>query len=250
MAVKPARTIHVTETGSTNGDAMARALSGEALPFWLAADRQTAGRGRSGRVWVSEPGNLHASLALRLSCGPAVAAQLSLVAGLAVIDAIGAAVHRAGTKPAERFQLKWPNDVLNGTAKCGGILIETASARRGLVAVIGIGLNLACQPATEGRSVSSLAACRVVVSPKSMLATIAEAMDSRLVLWNEGGGFAAVREAWLAASLPVGTAMTVNTGAALATGTFAGLDTDGALLLATAGGNRERFTFGDVTLAS
>ena len=249
MTSDTARVIHIAETGSTNSEAMARALAGEALPFWLAADRQTSGRGRSGRVWVSELGNLHASLAVGLSCGPAIAAQLSLVAGLAVFDAINAAMQRVGTAAAEPVQLKWPNDVLCGTAKCGGILIETATAGSGLIAVIGVGLNLVSCPDFERRRVSSLSACGISVSPMSMLANMAEAMDSRLGLWNEGAGFAAIRADWLAASLPVGTEMTVNTGASLVAGAFAGLDTDGALVLAIAGGRRERFTFGDVTLA-
>ena len=88
------------------------------------------------------PGNLFASFVTTLDCPPAKAGQLSLVAGVAVIDAI----RRAGDVPGLR--LKWPNDILVGTAKTGGILVESTSRPRaaGTVAVIGIGLNLVSAP--------------------------------------------------------------------------------------------------------
>ena len=240
------RIIEVGETGSTNADAMARALAGEPLPFWLTAERQTEGKGRSGRPWQSVEGNLHASLALHLACGPLEAAQLSLVAGVAVIDAL------AAVAPGSRFRLKWPNDILCEGAKAGGILVETVSngAGGGLVAVIGIGLNTASAPKIEGRATTSLAALGHAVSLKSIVAVLAQAMDIGLRLWNEGRGFDAVRHHWLDAALPIGTALTVHAGAATAEGRFAGLDTDGALLLQDLGGRVQRFTFGDVTLTS
>ena len=89
--------------------------------MWIIAQRQTSGRGRSGRAWSSQPGNLFASFITALDCPPAKAGQLSLVAGVAVIDAI----RRAGDVPGLR--LKWPNDILVGTAKTGGILVESTS---------------------------------------------------------------------------------------------------------------------------
>ena len=135
----PVRIVRLVETGSTNADAMARALAGEPLPFWVSAGRQTAGRGRSGRAWESSLGNLHASLAIHLDCELARAAQLSLVAGVAVAGALRALA--PDPRVAEPIQLKWPNDILIGDAKCGGILIESACdfRRKGLIAVIGIG---------------------------------------------------------------------------------------------------------------
>src|SRR5215472_12224070 len=98
------------EIDSTNTEAMRRAVAGERGPLWIAARRQTRGRGRSGRHWLSEPGNLYASLLITLECQPGVAQQLSLVAGVAVVDAIRTAAGGLG-KP-EGLRLKWPNDVL------------------------------------------------------------------------------------------------------------------------------------------
>ena len=249
MSRSPAPIIQVAETGSTNTDAMARAIAGTGLPFWLVADRQTTGRGRSGRTWVSAPGNLHASLALSLACGPATASQLSLVTGVAVIDAIATLERTGAVHPA---QLKWPNDILIGSAKCGGILIETASdqSNYGLIAVIGIGLNVVASPDISCREVTYLGAHGFDATPKSMLAALTTAMDRALDVWNEGEGFAGLRQRWLDCATPVGTKMTINTGRAITEGQFSGLDRDGALLLRDTGGRIQRFTFGDVTLQS
>lgn len=248
MGVANARLIHLPETGSTNTDAMARALAGDALPFWLMADRQTAGKGRSGRAWVSAPGNLQISLALALSCPPAIAAQLSLVAGVAVADALlGVAPELAG-----RLRLKWPNDILAGPAKLGGILVETAGGGPGggLIAVVGIGVNVASAPPVEGRAVTSLRSNGHHTSVDELVVALREAIDSAFVLWEEGRGFRSVRTRWLKAALPMGTALKVHTGSEVTVGAFAGLDEDGALLLEVSGGALTRFTFGDVTLAN
>ncbi|HEU0157682.1 MAG TPA: biotin--[acetyl-CoA-carboxylase] ligase, partial [Hyphomicrobiaceae bacterium] len=99
------RSIVLDQVGSTNAEAFALARAGENGPLWVMAHRQTAGRGRSGRKWASEPGNLHASLLLGLACPPAAVQQLSLLAGVAVIDAIAAA---AAGIPIANLRLKWP----------------------------------------------------------------------------------------------------------------------------------------------
>jgi BirA family biotin operon repressor/biotin-[acetyl-CoA-carboxylase] ligase len=116
------RSLILDSVGSTNREAFALAEAGETGPLWIMARRQTAGRGRGDRPWVSVPGNLHASLLIRLGCPPTAMPQLSLVAGVAVVDAIREA---AGGRPAG-LRLKWPNDVLIGQAKCAGILVETS----------------------------------------------------------------------------------------------------------------------------
>ena len=122
--------------GSTNAEALALARAGERGPLWITARAQSAGRGRRGRTWVSEPGNLYASLLLTDPAPPERAAQLAFVAALAVHDAI------AATAPALASELafKWPNDVLLGGAKLAGILIEAEGAP--LVVAIGIGVKI------------------------------------------------------------------------------------------------------------
>src|ERR1043166_8409052 len=119
-AASGARLLSLDEVGSTNAEAFARARAGERGPLWITARRQTAGRGRRGRAWVSEPGTLYASLLLTDPAPPQRAAELSLVAALAVHDALAERAAVLGP----RLTLKWPNDVLCDGAKLAGILVE------------------------------------------------------------------------------------------------------------------------------
>jgi len=237
--------VALAEVDSTNAEGMRRVLAGESGPLWIIADRQSAGRGRSGRSWSSPPGNLFASYVTSLACPPAKAGQLSLVAGIAVIDAI----RRAGDVPGLR--LKWPNDVLIGTAKAGGILVESSSrCPEGLVAVIGVGLNLASAPGDLGRAATFLASTGLALSPREALCFLAQTMNHWITIWDNGEGFTPVREAWLERAGPIGEPLTVNAVQGPIAGTFAGLDESGALLIDDADGRQLSFAFGDVTLAA
>lgn len=103
----------------------------------VTADRQTAGRGRLGRTWISEPGQgLYLSLVLRPGCKPDAAPMLTLVAGLGAKEALEGA---AGA----RCDIRWPNDILIGERKCCGILVEMETDGPDVAHVIvGIGINL------------------------------------------------------------------------------------------------------------
>jgi BirA family biotin operon repressor/biotin-[acetyl-CoA-carboxylase] ligase len=239
------RTVVLEETGSTNREAMARAVAGETGPLWIMARRQTAGRGRSGRSWASEPGNLYATLLVRLACPPAVIAQLSLVAGVATYDAIAAVA--MGRTP-DSLRLKWPNDVLIGNAKCAGILAESIIGSESVTAVIGIGINLAWHPGDLGREATHLAMHGVSVAPEQMLEILSARMQHRLREWDGGAGFAALRAAWLERAGRLGEPCTVDMGTERIAGAFAGIDESGALLVVDAAGRQRTVTFGDVSL--
>ncbi|WP_439541171.1 biotin--[acetyl-CoA-carboxylase] ligase [Hyphomicrobium sp.] len=248
---------HFAELDSTNAEAMRRAVAGERGPLWITASRQTAGRGRAGRAWESEDGNLYASLLVSLPAPASKAYQLSLVAGVLVHDALCAALPPAAHAA---MRLKWPNDILIGGAKAGGILIEsTVIAREGdgqpgpadgmrLAAIIGIGVNIATYPQGLDRPVTSLAAHGATPEPAALLARIAYAADRWLAVWRGGEDFAAIRKAWLMRAHPIGERMSIDTGTERVTGTFEGLDADGGLLI-DAGAGIRRFAFGDVSLA-
>ncbi|MCC7253872.1 biotin--[acetyl-CoA-carboxylase] ligase [Hyphomicrobium sp.] len=237
------RVERLSAVDSTNVEAMRRAQAGERGPLWIMADVQTAGRGRSGRSWSSETGNLHASLLLTLALPQPKAYQLALVTGVAVFDAL-----RAVLRPVPPgLRLKWPNDILIDGEKTGGILIESSAGADGLAAVVGIGLNVRTSPAGLDRPATHLAAHGACPEPSVLLASIADALTAWLATWDEGRGFAAVREAWLNRAHPIGERMGINTGTEHVVGAFAGLDPEGALLL-DAEGSVRRFTFGDVAL--
>lgn len=240
------RILHIDETDSTNADAMRLALKGEDLPLWVIADRQTAGRGRAGRSWVSPRGNLYTSLAFCCAAPMENAGQLSLIAGISLFEAI-----RASTDLAQDagLRLKWPNDILMGAAKMGGILVESTSARGspGFLAIVGFGLNLASQPDDLGRAVTSLS--RHVPTPPAaaLLTCLTEQFPRWLDVWENGDGFAAIRRAWMERAGPIGEAITVNSADGPISGTYRGLAETGALLAEVDGEVRE-INHGDVAL--
>src|SRR3954451_21664927 len=105
VAASGVRLIAHDTIGSTNTEAVRGVRAGARNPLWITAKQQTAGRGRRGNVWISEPGNLYASLLLP-DVAPGRAGELAFVAALAVYDAIGELVPNI----ASRLALKWPND--------------------------------------------------------------------------------------------------------------------------------------------
>src|SRR5690348_4208194 len=129
------------ETGSTNDDAMDAARNGAPEGTLVWARRQTTGRGRRGRAWVSPEGNLHLSIVLRPGVVPRRAGEIAFVAALAAADAC------AALAPAADVRCKWPNDVLAAGRKVGGLLIESAFGGAGVEwMVVGIGVNLTAHP--------------------------------------------------------------------------------------------------------
>jgi BirA family biotin operon repressor/biotin-[acetyl-CoA-carboxylase] ligase len=243
------RSLVLDQVGSTNREAFALAEAGVPGPLWIVARRQTAGRGRSDRQWISAPGNLHASLLLRLDCPPAAVPHLSLLAGVATVDAIRQAAAGCPGREFAGLRLKWPNDILIGRAKCAGILCESLAGRQSTTAVIGIGINLAWHPTAMHRAATDLAAHGCRIAPEAMLASLAQAMQHWLAVWGGGRGFHSVRRAWLERAGPAGEMCTVDTGRERIEGAFADLDPDGALIVSDRHGQRRTVTFGDVALA-
>ncbi len=247
---QPPRVTHLAVTDSTNAEAMRLLGVGERGPMWVMADQQTAGRGRSGRNWTSEPGNLYASYLTVFPAGCAKAYQVSLVAGVAIHDAIRdiLGVHTPGT-----LQLKWPNDVLVGRDKTGGILIESTSVDgKGLAVIAGIGVNLVSHPDDQVRPATHIGchATAAAITPEVMLRATDARLTEWLAIWAMGQGIDAVRRAWLERAHPIGEAITVNGASGPISGHFSGLDGDGALLITGADGQTHVVHYGDVTLGA
>lgn len=236
----------VEETGSTNADLVARLTQGEAIPegFWLRAKRQSGGRGRSGREWVSPEGNLYASTVVNVRAGDPPPQTLALAVGLAVHGVVAQAL-----QPGQRggASLKWPNDVLVDGAKVAGILLE----RAGHTIVVGIGINVAFAPQIAGRDTACLLALnsRFEAAPGGLLEHIlAPALHDELWRWRSDG-LPRLIERWSAAAHPIGAPVSVNPGSGEPiVGTFAGLDSDGAFKLRLANGSVQTIHAGDVSL--
>jgi BirA family transcriptional regulator, biotin operon repressor / biotin---[acetyl-CoA-carboxylase] ligase len=227
--------------GSTNAEALDLAHQGERGPLWIVAGRQTAGRGRRGRAWVSEPGNLFASFLLTAQAPPEHRPQLSLVAALAVHDAIAEVA--AGLKPL--LTIKWPNDLLLGGAKFAGILVESEGGDDGAVA-LGIGVNCATHPAGTDYPATDLAAAGASVSPAMLLAPLSLKMIGRLAQWNGGEGFSTVRADWMARAAGIGENISVRLADRKLSGRFEALDETGSLVLRLPDGHAETITAADV----
>ena len=228
---------------STNEEAVRRLAARERTPFWIVADEQTRGRGRSGRRWQSPAGNLYATLVIETRVSASVATQLSFVAGLAVHDAVAAHL------PADqlpRLRLKWPNDVMFGAAKLAGILLESLPSpkRKGLTVILGMGINVAFAPTETERAVASLGLEPADV-PR-VFAKLASALETWLARWDEGRNFPAIREEWLGRALSLNESISVNLNASAIRGKFRGVDAAGALQLETKPGVVVTVNSGDI----
>jgi BirA family transcriptional regulator, biotin operon repressor / biotin---[acetyl-CoA-carboxylase] ligase len=229
------RLLHVDEIDSTSDEAKRQAREGAAEGLVVWADRQTLGRGRRGRSWHSPSGNLYFSVLLRPNCRPAIAAQLSFAAALAVGEAIAALLP---SRDAVRY--KWPNDVLVFGRKVSGILLESQAGIDGLVEwlVIGIGVNIGSFPSETEYPATSLAAQGAYVPlPGALLETVA----LRFLDWRERWateGFAPLREEWLGHAHGLGSEIRVRLDRSETAGRFVTLDLDGALILENASGRQ------------
>lgn len=230
----------LAEVDSTNAEAARMARAGLCQPTWIMARRQTAARGRRGRVWLSPEGNLAATLVYRPAGDAVAAAQRSFVAALALADAL-----RLACGPAARLSLKWPNDVLLNGGKVAGILLESLGTRGAVDHLaIGIGVNLAVAPLPDTVEpgavlpVSVAGETAMTVSPDDFL-TLLAASFARREAQMVSYGFGPIRTAWLADAARLGQAITARTGTEAIAGTFEGISHDGALILDTASGRRQ-----------
>jgi len=202
------------------------ASAGEPDRLAVLAARQTHGRGSRGRTWQTLPGNLALSVLLRPASPAAQAGQWALLAAVALAEAIEA------VSPGTAARVKWPNDVMLGDAKAGGILIDTALDAAGWLdwLVLGFGANLAAAPDVPQPV--------AVVAGRPDPARVTESLLARLDHWDRVrllDGFAPVRRAWLDRGPAPGSTMRVRWGSTDLGGTFAGLGENGALLLQSGG---------------
>lgn len=215
---------------------LAAAAQGAVEGEWLIAERQTSGRGRMARNWVSPVGNLYASGLVRLGPDDPAAATLAFVSAVALFDAVAVW--------APDVQLKWPNDLMAGGAKISGILLE----RAGDAVVVGFGVNLAVSPANLERPVTSLAAMTSVKPPEPsvFLEALVKSFARRLDCWRRQG-VAPIRSAWLERAHPVETALVANLpDHTKISGLFDGLTETCALRLRLANGDVRVIHAGDV----
>jgi BirA family biotin operon repressor/biotin-[acetyl-CoA-carboxylase] ligase len=232
---------------STNDEARRLAEQGAKAGVVVVARQQIKGRGRHGRIWQSPPGNLYASLLLRPDCTIAASAQLSLVASLALAEALVALA-----PPEVDVRLKWPNDVLVRGAKVAGLLLESAAGanERPAWVIVGSGVNIESAPSGTPYPATALRLEGFPpLEPLDLLARYLGALDRWLARWREGG-FPAVRPAWLALGSGVGERIRLRLPGEELAGRFLDVTEQGALLLGEEGGRRRQITVGELLLAA
>jgi BirA family biotin operon repressor/biotin-[acetyl-CoA-carboxylase] ligase len=234
------------ETGSTQDQAFAAARHGAAHGAAFVAEVQTAGRGRHGAEWLAPAGSsLLVSALLRPAPPPKDSGRVALAAALAACRAVESAV------PGARVEIQWPNDLLLGGRKLGGILIES---RRG-AAALGLGLNVAQRPGDfppELRDrATSLAAAGAAADRRALLAALlaelGRAFGSSGIseeAWGELRAEVEARLAWRGREVRV-----AGCPQGPLAGKLVGLDESGGLILESAGGARRAAATGSLELA-
>jgi BirA family biotin operon repressor/biotin-[acetyl-CoA-carboxylase] ligase len=237
------RHVALDDVGSTNTECFERARSGDPGRLWITARRQLGGRGRRGRTWVSEAGNLYSSLLLIDPAPQAALASLPLVVALALHRAVSAEMPFAG----DRIRIKWPNDILVDARKVSGILIEAEGLADGRNAVvIGCGVNIAHKPDNPLYPAISLSEAGASTSPEALFARLMVELAHALDVWQAGEGVDRIVEGWKALVHGVGGPITVNLPDRSLSGIFAGIEKDGLLALRLDSGETLRIASGDV----
>lgn len=230
-------------TTSTNDEAKRGARAGAPHGATWVTEEQTAGRGRQGRSWTSARGeNLLFSVLLRLTCVPSRLPLVAIVAGLAVRDAVARAA------PSADVRVKWPNDVLVGSKKIAGILVEAITVGRRVEAVVvGVGVNVHTRLFEEELADRATSVSLVSTEPPdrdALLADILEGIDHDLhVVLARGLGL--LRARLDAADALRGRRVRSDSGDA---GAAIGIDDDGRLLVRREDGVVTKWSAGEVHL--
>jgi len=181
------------------------------------------------------PGNFYGSTLVWVRTGDPAPQTLSLAAGLALIEAVDVAV------PGQPLLLKWPNDLMLRGKKLAGVLLERSGDR----IAAGFGVNLAAAPQLPDRKGGSLDG---KIVPQAFAPLLAASFSRLLHLWRESSP-AMMAQAWLARAHPKGTSLTIHSGAdEKVSGTFDGIDPDGALRLRRDDGSLDVIRAADVQL--
>ena len=233
---------------STNSEAERRLAAGDPVPLVILSREQTRGRGRRGRPWHSAAnGNLYSTFVFRPEVEPARLQDFTLWMGLNVCELVGSFCRLS---PG----LKWPNDLLIDGRKAGGMLTEARiDADQVRDIVFGLGLNVNGRaadlpPELRRTAISFAEAAGAPVDLNKFAAALIGRLTRAYAQFADGSYRASFAELWQQHDLLRGRPVTVIQGTRTVRGTAAGIDAEGSLLVETAGGTKERFRAGEVTL--
>ncbi|RWG67798.1 biotin--[acetyl-CoA-carboxylase] ligase [Mesorhizobium sp.] len=225
--------------GSTNALALEHARAGDPGKLWIVSKKQESGRGRRGRAWATPEGNLAATLLL-VPNGElpldAVVPQGRIAVGL-----------DGASKGRNRFELKWPNDVLATGAKLAGILLESTLLEGGRFAVaVGIGVNVVAYPEDLPYPATSLQALGANCDAEMLFLALSDAWSENFRLWDDGRGLSAIRKRWLARAAGLGGEVAVRIDGNVVRGVFETIDEDCRFVIRDDDGTVLTIAAGDV----
>lgn len=224
--------VHISDSiDSTNAEALRLVDAGQSAPFLVLAEQQTSGRGRRGRKWISPfAQNVYYSLVLRIEEGLRQLEGLSLVVGLAVMQAL----RDSGVQGAA---LKWPNDVLVGQKKIAGILLELVGDPADIChVVLGIGINVNMRRAddVDQQWTSVQLETGLSVDRNVLVAQLGLQLQDYLDR-HRAGGFVALQQEWEQNHAWQGRSVSLIAGVNQVDGVVLGVDRQGALRLSVDG---------------
>ncbi|MEZ5648315.1 MAG: biotin--[acetyl-CoA-carboxylase] ligase [Alphaproteobacteria bacterium] len=246
LKLPPAYRLVAYETlPSTMDEARNLALCGAEEGTIIWAKAQSAGRGRHGRTWQSNLGNLYLSIILRPACRLIFAAEIGFVASLALKTAL-----EKFLPPEVSLILKWPNDLLGDNRKVAGIILEALSSSEivdGLI--LGVGVNVTHYPPDDDVRFPATSLVQLSSGAKSDVLSVLEAfatcLHTYLYRWRSEG-FSKILEAWQATTYPLGTPISIGLSATRIKGKYKGLGPRGELLLELPDGHQQSVNAGDV----
>ncbi len=233
--------------GSTNQIALECALNGDTGKVWIVSKNQQGGRGRLGRHWQTPVGNLASTLLLNEAYPLQSVANLGFIAGVALAQTIESLLIEAGLQAKHAVKLKWPNDVLINGAKLCGILVETtnlAGARFGIA--IGMGTNIVTHPQDLPYNAVSLADLGIKITAEKLFEMLSHHWHVNYMLWQEGRGISAIRDAWLQYAHGLGGPVNLMLNSELISGSFETINDDCCLVIKKDNGALVAVTAGDV----
>lgn len=276
MILEGFRIYHYKEVPSTNKEALGLIEKGISNETVIIADKQTEGRGRTGKSWISPEGNLYASLIINQETDVSKLTELTFVTALAVGNTLlslnflnnqthcgvipvrdtGIHTFSSGSQcqstgmTRDQFindlnlQHKWPNDILIDGKKISGILVEKKSNSNWLIIGIGINVNHAPLPGTTcisnyGESVSNMDLLKELIINFNKL--------RKQWLFD---GFYAIREMWLKKAFKMNEQISVKLADKLYEGIFADIDKSGKLVLQQKDGSLIYFDAGELFIGS
>jgi BirA family biotin operon repressor/biotin-[acetyl-CoA-carboxylase] ligase len=215
---------------STNEEAKRLAKGGGCHGAVVWAKKQTEGKGRMGRNWVSSEGNLFVSILLQPEKPAKEFSQLSFIAAVAAIEAITPLL-----PPGCKIQCKWPNDLIIDDKKTGGILLESFQVNGEAWVVVGLGINIeSAPPKTEFPATCLKDAGVELVSAKIVLSRFVHHFIDNYNQWNIKG-FLHIRKSWMENAWGIGKRLRARWPDGEAIGIAEGIDRDGSFILSEDG---------------